>query len=134
MTKVHWLMYLTDPVWQGLFYIHLHDWFIHSLSHWVILSSQSSRHHKSQTVRTRDLNFWEYVHPPPCVTSHMSGARCHVSGFRCHMSCVRCHMYFIFFPQTNWRNLLVDGLLSTGPTPSSLQAAMVLNEIIEIII
>ena len=51
MTKVHWVMYLTDQVWQGLFYNHLRDWFIHSLSHWVINSSQSSRRHKSQTVR-----------------------------------------------------------------------------------
>ena len=101
MIKVHWLMYLTDPVWQGLFYNHIHDWFIHSLSHWVILFSQSSRNHKSQTVRARDLPFWEFVHPPPCVTCHMSHVKCHVSGVRCQVSPVMCqmsHVFILFFP------------------------------------
>ena len=64
----------------------------------------------------------------------MSGARCQVAGARCHMLCVTCHMYlnFFIFSWTNWRSLLVDGLLSTGPNLSSLQVTMVLNAIIEI--
>ena len=44
--------------------------------HSVSSSSQSLRHHKSKTVRTRKLIFWEYVFSPPCVTSHMSYVRC----------------------------------------------------------
>ena len=64
----------------------------------------------------------------------MSGVGCQVSGVRyqVHMSDVRCHLFLLLFFQTNWRSLLVDGLLSTGPTPSSLQATMVLNAINEI--
>ena len=50
---------------------------------------------------------------------------CHVSRVTCHMSCVTCHVshviyiHFLFFFRTKWWALLVEGLLSTGPTPSS---------------
>ena len=47
-----------------------------------------------------------------CVTCHMSRVTCHVSRVTCHMS--------LFFFQTKWWSLSVEGLLSTGPTPSSL--------------
>ena len=45
---------------------------------------------------------------------------CHVSCVTCHVSNVTCIIiiFFIFF--TNWWSLSVEGLLSTGPTPSSL--------------
>ena len=58
----------------------------------------------------------------------MSGVRCQVSLVRCHVSDV---MFFCLF-LTKWWSLLVEGMLSMGPTPSSLQATMVLNAINEI--
>ena len=76
---------LQPPLWL------IHS-FIESLSY---LSSKSSRHHKSQTVRAKNLTFWEYVHPPPCVTCQMSGTRCQVSGVTCHVSDIT----FFFFRQ-----------------------------------
>ena len=48
-------------------------------------------------------------------TCRMSRVTCHVSRFTCHVSNVTCHIFFI----KGW-SLLVDGLLSTGPNPSSL--------------
>ena len=53
---------------------------IHSYSRWSF-HSESSRHCLSQTIRAVELKFWENVHPPPCVT-------CHVSHVTCHVSCV----------------------------------------------
>ena len=51
---------------------------------------------------------------------------CHISHVRCQVSHVACHV-----SDVPWR---VEGLLSTGPALSSLQATMVLNTINEIII
>ena len=52
----------------------------------------------SQTIRARELKFWEKVHHPPlhvmCQVSHVT---CHISGVTCHMSCVTCHMSQFFF-------------------------------------
>ena len=42
----------------------------------------------SQTVRAGDLKFCDNVHPPPCVTCHMSNYMCHKSGVRCHVKSV----------------------------------------------
>ena len=53
-----------------------------------------------------------------CVTCHVSRVTCHVSRVTCHMSRVTCHIFFCFF-WTKWWSLSVEGLLSTGPTPSS---------------
>ena len=44
----------------------------------------------------------------------MSCITCHVSGVTCHVS----HVFFS--SSTKWLSLLVEGLLSTGPTLSSL--------------
>ena len=117
-------------VFNRLFYKHL----CHYLSQ-CSFSSQSSRHHKSQIVRARELNFWENVHPSPCVTCHMSHVMCYMSCVTCHVSHVRCHMsgvtchvldffsyfffFFFFFYRTKWWSKLVKGLLSMGPTASS---------------
>ena len=65
----------------------INDW----VNKWSF-SSQSSRHPKSQTIRARELKFWENVHPPPCVTCYMSHVTCHMSHVRCQVSHVRCHM------------------------------------------
>ena len=58
------------------------------------------------------------------VTCHMSHVSCHVSGVMCQVSCVRCHvsLFSFFFSSsflTKWWSLSGEGLLSTGPTPSS---------------
>ena len=49
---------------------------------------------------------------------------CHVSHVTCHMSHVTCHVshvtfFLLLFFCTIWWSLSVEGLLSTGPTPSS---------------
>ena len=62
------------------------DWLTDLLTDWFF-SSQSSRHHKSQTVRARELKFWENVGP-----HHVSHVTCHVSYVRCQVSCVRCQV------------------------------------------
>ena len=53
------------------------------------------------------------------VTCHMSRVTCHVSHVTCHMSRATCHFFFFFFFWTKRWSLSVEGLLSTGPTPSS---------------
>ena len=58
-------------------------------------SSQSSKHHNSQTIRARDLKFWHNDHHPLCVLCHMSCVMCHVSHVTCHMSHVACHVSFV---------------------------------------
>ena len=53
---------------------------------------------------------------------NVSRVTCHVSCVTCHVSHVTCHMYFyffIFFLTKCW-SLSLEGLLSTGPTPSTL--------------
>ena len=68
------------------------DW----LSHWCF-SSKSSKHHKSQTIRARELKFWHNV-------QHLSHIACHVSLFMCHMSHVTCHMSHVFLGgASQWR-------------------------------
>ena len=54
----------------------------------------------------------------------------------CHVSRVTCHIYiyiYIFFFFTKWWSLLVEGLLSTGPTPSSLLTFEMIFPILPII-
>ena len=58
----------------------------------------------------------------------MSYVMCHVSRVTCHVSHVTCHMshflsFFLFF-RTKWWSLSLEGLLSTGPTPSSFSRDM----------
>ena len=69
---------LTDPV---LFYKHLHHSLIDSP-----ISSKSSKHLHSQTVRARELKFGEKVHLPPHVMCLMSHFTFYMSHFTCHMS------------------------------------------------
>ena len=75
--------------------------------------SNSSKYHKSPTVRARELKFRENVHPPQHVT-------CHVSYVMCQMSHITCHVSRATFFLTKLWSLLVEGLLLTGTTPSSL--------------
>ena len=52
------------------------------LTYWSFYS-QYLGHHKSQTVRARELKLGENVHPPMC---HMSHVTCHMSHVKCHVS------------------------------------------------
>ena len=54
--------------------------------------------------------------PPP---QHVT---CHVSRVTCHMSHVTCHVFFV---RTKLWSLSVEGLLSTGPTPSSSRNSLI---------
>ena len=64
---------------------------------------------------------------------HVSHVTCHLSPVTCHLSPVNCHLshvnFFLHYYKKKWHykkywskwwSLLVEGLLSTGPTPSSL--------------
>ena len=54
------------------------------------------------------------------VMCHVSHVTCHMSHVICHMSRVTCHVsHVLIFFFTKWWSLSVEGLLSTGPTPSS---------------
>ena len=65
---------------------------INSFSESLIFSSQSSKQCLFQTVSARELKFWDNVHPPPCVTCHMSRVPCHVSRVTCNVSRVMWHV------------------------------------------
>ena len=54
----------------------------------------------------------------PPSTCHLPYVTCHVSHVTCHVSHVTCHCRNIYF-FTVWWSYSVEGLLSTGPTPSS---------------
>ena len=70
--------------------------FIHLMSEWSFCSECSS-HCPSQTVRAGELTFWENVHPPPCVTCHMSHVMCHMSRVTYRVSGVTCYFFSSFF-------------------------------------
>ena len=66
-----------------------------------------------------------FTPPPLCVTCHVSNVMCQLSCITYQVSGVRCHVSHVtFFSSTFltkcW-SLLVEGLLSTGPTPSSFK-------------
>ena len=58
---------------------------IHQLINWAghPLVPICSIYCYSQTIRARELKFWENVHPTPCVM--------------CHVSRVTCNFFFIFY-------------------------------------
>ena len=77
------------------------------------ISKKNTTHkYHSQTVRARELTFWEKVHLPPPVTCHVSHVMCYMSRITCHMSHVT--FLYIFFLFTKWLSLSVEGLLSIG--------------------
>ena len=63
----------------------------------------SSEHLHSQTIRARELKFWENVHPPPCVTCHMSRVRSQVSW-------VSWFFFFLSGGASRWRVCYQRGL------------------------
>ena len=59
--------------------------FIHCVTHSIILSLQIFKLHYCQTIRARDLIFWDNIHHPMCVMCCMSYVTYHMSGVRCQM-------------------------------------------------
>ena len=53
-------------------------------------------------------------------TCHMSGVTCQVSDFSCQVSFFFFFFFSSFFFRKKWWSWSVEGLVSTGPTPSSL--------------
>ena len=72
---------------------------------WVLSQFKFFSFHYTQTVRADELKVWDNVQAPPCATFPVSHVMCHVS---------------IVFFFTKWLIYSAEGLLSTGPTPSSL--------------
>ena len=66
---------------------------IESLTEWSF-PSRSYKHHNAQTIRARELQFWENVHPTTCVSCHLSHVTCLISYVTCHMSSVKCQLNF----------------------------------------
>ena len=65
---------------------------------------------------------------------HVSHVRCQVSGVMCQVSGVMCQVYFLFFFY-KVVELVLEGMLSTVPTPSSLfKVLMFLNMKVELIL
>ena len=58
------------------------------------LSRVTCRHYL-QSVRARDLKFWDNAHHPLCVRCHRSCAMWHVSSVTCHMSHFSCHVSLV---------------------------------------
>ena len=111
------LSLLTDPVQPGLFYKQLSNSFIQSGA----FSFRSSKHHNSQTIRARELIFfteWSRVmYHVSCVTCNLSHVNCQVSPVTYKKNCIKKKSC-----TKNWTKCWsqsVDGLLSTGPNPSS---------------
>ena len=50
----------------------------HVTCHMSHVTCQSLKHDHSQTVRDRDLTFWDNVHHPLFVTCHISHVTCHM--------------------------------------------------------
>ena len=69
--------------------------FIHSFKRWSFCS-ELSWHCLSQTVRAKELSFWENAHPPAHVTCQVSHVRCQVSHVTCHyVLCICTHKNII---------------------------------------
>ena len=78
--------------------------FIQSLSHWAF-ASKSSKYHKSQTQRDRELIFWENVQPSQHVTCYMSHVTCHVS----HTIYFLISIFFWQRDETYWWRICYNG-------------------------
>ena len=71
----------------------------------------------SQTIRARELKFWENVHPTLCVMCHVSCVKCQVSSVTCHISGVACHFCLLFFSLGEGLDLLGGGSVINGAYP-----------------
>ena len=67
-------------------------------------SPKPSKHHYTQTMRDRELTFWENIIPLPCVTCKMSCVTCQVSCVGCHVELVK-FFFFFFLSFCFWKKL-----------------------------
>ena len=91
-------------------------WFINKVTDWSFVKISLTNLHY-QTLRARELKFWEKVTSP-----HMSHVTCHMSHVTCHMSHVTHHVshvnfFFFFFLQR--LKLFSGGSVISGAYPSS---------------
>ena len=86
---------------RGLFNKHLCYLLMNSFSWWSHCF-RSSKHHNFQTVRAREVIFWENVHPEPYVTCHLSPVTCHLSTVTCHLSQVISHLSHVSFAMSHF--------------------------------
>ena len=89
----------------------------HNMSH---VTSLSSKYHKLQTRRARELRFLRECSPP--TTCHMSHVACHMSCVMCHMSHVTCHVscvtfFILFFSSDKVVKLIGGGSVINGAYP-----------------
>ena len=49
-----------------------------------------------QTIRARELKFFENFHHPQHVMCHMLHVTCYMSHVMCRMSCVTCYIFFFY--------------------------------------
>ena len=78
------------------------DWLIHSFR--GPFSSKFSTYHYPQTVRAKEMKFWENVHTTPSVTCDVSQFICHMSHIRCHMSC--CNLNVLKKKEPRWHKII----------------------------
>ena len=76
--------------------------------------------------KPKELRNWNLERMFTPKTCQMSYFTCYMSHVTCHKSCVMCHMSHFFL--TEWWRFLVEGRLSTGPTPSSFRTNAVTLE------
>ena len=107
------------------------NWLIHSFTDPLV--KISFKLSQSWTGRAREVTFWENVHATLCAMCHVSCVICHMSHVTYHLSHVTCHLSKYFFLNIIFDKkfklsliffdtlveLVVEGLLSTEPTPSS---------------
>ena len=99
------ILYLRNPLMPALFYKHLCHSLIDSVDD---LFFRISRHCLSQPVRSRELKFWENVHPLQYVMCHMSGVTCQLSCARCHVSGVKYHIFFGQIGRSTWSGSVIN--------------------------
>ena len=65
---------------------------------WFVKISSSNVH--CQTVRARELKFWEKVPLLPPVRCQVSQVMCHMTHVMCHMTHVTCHLLPVTCPMS----------------------------------
>ena len=95
--------------------------FIHSVSHPFSPIFQNIITPKQLELESLNLARMFTPHHVPCVMCHISCVTCHMSPVTCPISNVTFFSFFFITKLcwTRWWSQSVEGLLSTGSTPSS---------------
>ena len=125
--SVHWVWWTNSKQINGCSTItSVINSFIHWFSDPFPPNLQNIINHKPEELGSWNFERMFTPHNMSQVTCCMSRVMCHVSHVTCCMSCVTCHVLCV----TKCWSLLVEGLLSTGPTPS----IFVIHTVLEIYI